>query len=347
MTMPMKSLVLAALALSACTDDTTEDDPNATGDTGAEECTSGIVSVFPDESDADSIYYRSNIEIEFKTDESDSASFTLADSEGNAVSLSEAWSEDGLLVVLQPEPLMPSTDYTLDVSYSCDKSAELDFTTSDIGGPVDGGPESLVDKVYRINLQSARITTPPGVGDLLMGFIPTDLHILVSPNAYDSGSQELSMTGALGKGDGSEQDECVPSIDFPVPAAFDEDPYFEISATELPLTVAGFTLTLNDVLLAGSFASDASSIEGLTLAGSADLRELDIPDFDLDCDTIEVIAPGACVECDDGVKACLDLVLDSMVADHVSDAGLVLITEDDIAENPSCETEEAPEQSAE
>ncbi len=341
MTMHMKSLVLAALALSACTDDNT-DDPAGTGDTAAPECTSGIVSVFPDEADAESIYYRSAIELEFKTDESGTASFMLADTDGNEVSLAESWSDDGLMVLLQPDPLMPSTDYVLDVSYSCDKTAALDFTTSEIGGEVEDGPESLVDKVFLIDLTTARITTPPGVGDLLMGLIPTDIFILVSPNAYDSATQEISMTGALGTGDGTVQDECMPSIDFPVAADFSENPYFEISAETLPLAVAGANIELTDVMLAGSFSADASSIQGLTLAGSADLRDIDIPDVDSAglCDTVELLAPGACRECEDGVVACLDLVLDSMVANHVSDAGLAIISDEDIEQNPSCDTEE-------
>jgi hypothetical protein len=327
---------LIVTGLMACnngkdTDDTDTDDTDATPDI----CESGIASTFPD-ADATGVFYRTPIEIVFNDDESTTSTLTLA-AGGTDVPGTTTYSEDGATAYFTPtDDLAASTQYTLTIAYSCDKVAEIVFTTSDAGTPING-PSSLEGNVYNIDIASGRITEPPGVGQLLMPLIEEqDFFILISPVKYSGGANTLTFLGALGVDDGAGnivQDMCTESISFPVAADFSDNPFMEISGEDVPITVQDFTITLQRIDLSGAFSPDASSIEGLSLSGFADTSGLgallDLGDEpDAVCGLVTTFGV-TCVDCGDGSVTCLELAIDSMTAEQQTGT-LELIEADDI-----------------
>ncbi len=315
------SLVLGLAACNGATDEATDD----TDDTTTDECQSGITKFLPDR-DATEVYYRTPIELTFSADES-SATITLTDGTSD-VAADVNFSGDGKIATITPSAaLMPSTTYTLNISYSCG-DVTSSFTTSNVGAAIMAGDS--VGKTYNIDLASGRITQPAGVGDLLLGLLEGNpIDILVGPSEYDETAMTLAMIGALGARDGSAiiQDDCEQSIDFPVAADFSANPFFSIEGTNVDLAVAGVELTLARIEITGAFAPDMSEIVGVTLEGDADTRELDglIDGVDDICATVAAVGV-SCTACPDGEAKCLSIAADSIIAEEVAGVTLETIT---------------------
>lgn len=343
-------LILAALFVGATAcdggdDDVTDEDPTdeITG------CQTTISSTLPADA-ATEVYYRTPIEVNFSADDA-SATLTLTDAGGATVAGNS--SADGKKAIFAPDaPLMPSTAYTIGITY-CDgeKSAETTFTTSATGAAI-ADASTLVGNTYDIDLGTARITEPPGVGGLLTGLLADlDEKLLVSVGEYDMGASTLTMFGALGSEDGGTitQDTCEVSIEFPIAADFSGNPYFEIEGDDVTIGAAGVEVTLKTLKLTGSFAPDGGSLDGVTLEGSADTR--DFVDLlgdqlggatgdDAVCNLIAQLAPGVeCEDCGDGNVTCLAIVADSLEANQVDGLSLVQVTQDDVCADGSCETD--------
>lgn len=356
MTELRKGHLLATLLLlaGACNGDDKDpaDDTDDTDDTNT--CVAEIASTFPTQ-DATNVFYRTPIEITFKQAEQSTATITLKDGAGADVAGSVSWSADGKTAAFTPAAdLAASTQYTLTAAYSCDKTAEINFTTSDTGSAVDAN--TLIDNVYSVDFLSGRITEPPGVGELLGGLLASagEIYILVSPTSIVDG--DIEMRGALGADDGGSlvQDECTPSINFPIAADYSEDPFFEISGNDVTLEVEGFSIEIATLALSGAFAPDGSRIDGIAIEAFADTRPLvaafgedlgvDPEDPAALCTFVTGLLPT--VQCDscsgNGTddKFCLKLAIDSMTGELVTGLeGLDFIEQADVDANPACAAE--------
>lgn len=340
-TLDLRHMLVPFLALSvACSGGGAKDDTgDTTGDDTDETCSSGLDGFWP-EPNASDVYYRTSIEVMFAQEE-DGSSATITLNDGSAdVTGTVEWSDDGMTAYFKPSaPLTPSTTYTLSVSYSCGKSATNSFTTSSTGATVDG--MSVIDDVYSIDLFSGRIIEPAGVEDLLQSLLAGEdpIIILVSPTTYDGDANTIEIRGALGKMNGSDivQDECTESINFPLPADYSNNPYFTINGVDVPLSVQGISLKIDRLDVSGAFASDGSSIDGVSVDAFADTRPLASLGVGDICELVQ-IAQVECVPCADNEPACLKIRVTDLTAEQVDGLmGLNAITADDVTNNPTCD----------
>ncbi len=349
--MTRTSLALAALvALIGC---------NGNGDdtTDTNTCDNAIISTLPADG-ATNAYYRGTIEVKFDAAEDD-ATFTVTPTGGSALTGDYTWVSD-TLVFTPSSPLAPSTEHTLAITYSCG-SPSTTFTTSEVGTPVNLTTSPLDGRSYLLDLASGRFVQPAGIGSIIGDFL--DQIVIVSVDNVDTDAEEITMLGALGllgSGGATTVDgevsgvvqECQPTIDFPSGTDFSANPFFGAGPADTTISVAEFTVTIQDLLIAGSFGPDGSYISGATVAGKIDTRPLvpfisltpapcdeetyedsgetvDNPNYPCEPDAICEIAGSLFIECEpcaDGSTAtvcgdgagedacCLTLLVDSIVA---------------------------------
>jgi hypothetical protein len=330
----LAALLVAGLAACNGDKDTTDTDTTDTTDT-TDECVAGISETFPDV-DETNVFYRTGIEVSFNQEESgDSATLTLADAAGADVAGTTSFSADGRTATFTPSAaLAASTQYTLTVAYSCEKTATVSFTTSAVGSEVVA--DDLLDGVYNIDLGSARITEPAGVGGLLTPLIAdADFILMVSPTGING--TDIDMIGAIFEDDGAggvQQDTCLPTLALD-PADFSENPFFELSGEDTIFSILGFTIEVAQLELSGAFSPDGSSIQGVGLDLFIDTEQLNDLDLGLDlgdqsiCELVGGFGVN-CVDCGDGSVTCLKLVADSIVAELEAGAEITEISDQDI-----------------
>jgi len=306
-------------------------------DTGGE-CDNEIDSVFPENGELQA-YFRTTVEVTLEEPEAD-ATLTLTDSAGNEVP-GQLTVDDDTLIFVPDAALAPSTEYNVNVDFSCGMPSTT-FTTSEVGSDIDAS--TLEGNTYSLDIASGRFVEPAGIGSILGDFI--DQEILIGVQTADA--TDIQMIGAIG--DGGAQGECDPTIGFPS-ATFAGNPFFQIGPETTTLSVAGYTVTIEDLEISGAFAPDASYIAGAVLAGTIDTRPLvplvnaeadcsdgaprccdtDIdpncnPDDDVDgccdedyiCDLATTLSV-SCISCTtDGEDFCLSLYVDSMQAEIIA-----------------------------
>jgi len=238
------------------------------------------------------------------------------------------------LVFTPNAPLSPSTAYTAHVTYACGDSS-WSFTTSSVGTPVAG---DLTGDAYALDLQDGRFVHPEGVGDLLGQYLTTD--VLVGVQGIDGTT--LHMVGAIGAQDADPptQDMCAETIPFP-DADFGDDPFFQVGPATTTINVQGYSITIDDLLISGAFASDGSAITGAVLSGSIDTRPL-VPllDENGEPDAICQLAASigvTCEDCQDGSGAfCLSLYVDNITAAKINGSIVPMTVEDVDCTDPAC-----------
>jgi hypothetical protein len=317
-------LIALSFALMGCppkTDDTV--------DTNVDEgCDNGIDETYP-EAGATDAYYRADIE--FMLDDPDESGPSIVLTQGGTEVAGTSWtSEDLETVYFTPdEPLLPATSYEATLTY-CVGDATIDFTTNALGEALSA---DILDKTYVIDLASARFVEPAGVGELIGEFVT--MNVLVGVAAVDG--TNLTMMGALSVEDGTDQDMCTPTFD--LTADFSETPFFVIAADSIDLSVAGYTIPLQDFEVSGTFAADGSYFGGGVLAGMVDARDIvdmidEVDSWEDACNlTASFGAP--CIACGDGVEACLSLRADQILAEE--NPGQVLVEVIDPSTNPDCQ----------
>jgi hypothetical protein len=283
-----------------------------------EECTTALSGTVPAAGSSDA-YYRAAIEATF--DEADDTStISLYDAAGNPVEGSEQRNDDATVLYFTPDqPLTPGAAYTAEVMWcSMEASETVGFTTSSLGEPLDD-PSSVDGTTYLVNLQDARFAEPAGVGPLLA--LKVRQSILLTVTSVDATS--LTMIGALTEDNGSTQDFCLPTIDFPKPADFTEAPYWEVQADEAILNVADNDVSIQDLVISGTFSSDGALFGGGVLAGTIDTSLLGalLPGSSTDpgyvCELAEDFGD-ECTKCPDGSPYCLELRLDQLTGDSAA-----------------------------
>lgn len=281
-----------------------------------EECTTQLSGTVP-VSGAGDVYYRADIEATFDAAD-DTSMITLYDASGTPVDGSERMNDDATVAYFTPdEPLTPGASYSAEIMW-CDMSETevVDFTTSSLGEPLDD-PTAVDGRTYLVNLQDARFAEPAGVGPLLA--LKVNQSILLTVTSQDETS--LTLIGALTLDNGSTQDFCLPTINFPKPADFTEAPYWEVQADEAILNVAENDVAIQNLVISGTFSSDAETFGGGVLAGTIDTSLLGVllgskePDYM--CDLAENFGD-ECSKCPDGSPYCLGLRLDQLVGDSAA-----------------------------
>ncbi len=297
-------LIAISLGLYACGKD---DD---TADTAAPEgCENGVDETVP-EAGATDAYWRADVE--FVLDEEDDSSPSIVLTQGGAEVAGTSWTSDDLeTVYFTPDaPLDPSTTYEATLTY-CKGDATIDFTTSALGTELTA---DIVNKTYEIDLASARFVEPAGVGELIGEFVT--MSVLIGVVSVDG--TNITMMGALSEEGNSDQDFCTET--FALDADFTETPFFVIAADSIELSVAGYTIPLQDFEVSGTFADDGSYFGGGVLAGSVDARDIvemiDEVDTWEDACNLTASFGAPCVACSDGVEACLSLRADQIIADE-------------------------------
>lgn len=300
-----------ALSLPACN---SGDDTG--GDSGTEDCGVTVEATVPVEGASDA-YYRAAVEFHLSDpDPEGDPTVVLAGPAGEVAGVTEL-SDDRLIVSFRPSaPLEPLTDHSAKLE-SCAGESVLHFRTGDLGADLTA---DLDGRTYLLDLTTARFVEPANIGAFIAGYLTID--ILVGVVDAEPGST-LDMIGAVAVSgsDPPVQNLCVPTFTFPQ-AGFGDAPYFQVGPTDTTVAVAGGSMTIHGLDVAGTFASDGSAFGGGVLSGTIDARDfvgvfpgIKTPeDF---CDlTADFEAP--CVACDyeggDGSNLCLALVADQIVA---------------------------------
>lgn len=237
---------------------------------------------------------------------------------------SQSVSSDGLTVSWVPSaPLASETTYTVDLKY-CGGSTSVEFTTAEsFAGKVE-------NSVYGLELANATIDEPAGVGGMLGDYLPE--YVLVEVVSADAASLKLMGALAVEGSNPPEQDVCTESIDFPT-ADFGGQPYFQVGPADTMFAVAGYNVTLYDMMLAGTFNADGSAIENGELEGSIDARDI-AGAVGFDAETLCMYLGyfgGSCSACpSDGEPLCLTLAVSNLNGDVIDGLDLVEVT------NPQC-----------
>ncbi len=342
------ALVMATLMLAACNKDNKGDDTGAAGDGGgADTCDVTVTSTVPTDGATDA-YYRMDIEFNLSAEDT-TATFTVTDSAGTAVD-GTTWA-DGKTVYFTPSsPLQPQTTYTATLA-TCggENNPSITFTTSELGTAAEC---DLTGNTYLVQLTEARFVEPAALGDLIGQYLDQDLLIGVS----DATDTSLDMLGAVADPDTGGQNYCDPTIPFPT-ADFSESPYFSVGPEDTTLSVAGYSIPINGLLLSGTFAPDCSYFGGGVLAGELDARDLgDLVGEYLgtsDPDELCAMLAGFSVTCEactsDGEPYCVGIKADQITAEQADGVTLECVAEQDCheqcdasADNPECDTSNYP-----
>ena len=316
--------LIGLVAAAGCSSKSGDDDSataGAGGD-GAPGCEVEQVEPSYPEADGAEFYYRGHVEFVFDGIDED-ASLTLADGGGTAVDGTTSW-EENKLSFAPAAPLAPSTGYVATLNH-CAGESTIQFMTSPLGGALEDGVD-LVGKSYVVSLDSARFVKPAGVGGLLLGLL--EQYILLGVSSVSD--TEIQMLGAISKSkDDPSQDTCEPSINFPTAADFTTAPFFSVGPESTELSVAGVSVVINDLMIAGDFSADGSYIGGAILAGLLDAR--DLAGVLVDNGLIEDDDPGAvcdliatfgvpCDACSDGENYCLSIYVDQITAEEADES---------------------------
>ncbi len=325
-------------------DDSTEEDPC--------EGAARVLNVSPEGGD-DNVY-TDTVSVTFDAVPAN-AVLTVTDGEGNPIAGSTSTEDNDRTIVFTADAIFPaSTTITANVTTDCIPDAPWSFETGPHGAVLTDETE-LIDRVFEIDLASADIVEPAGIGALLQGFL-ADVYILFQiTSESDFVGGELHVLGALGEkneDDETVQDMCTESLpltygqdgelgtDDDVVAGW-QDPYLRVGPTDLTLEVEGTEATIQGLFLEMLFHPDAIDFVGGRLEGSVDTRPLvgllDSEDPNAICDLAEETVGIECEDCGGGEEFCLSLVAENLRGTMLFDGGLTPVTEDDIDNNPDCE----------
>jgi hypothetical protein len=281
---------------------------------------------------AQNVYYRTTVEAAFLPAADNSATITV-----DGVNGTTEW-RGNTLVFTPSAPLAPDTEYTATVTHACaPDGAPWTFKTGEVGAAVDTA--GLAGKAYSLDLASGRFVHPEGVGSLLQTYLTTD--VLVGVVSADASS--IQMVGAIGVEDADPpaQDTCNATIPFPS-ADFSANPFFVVGPEQTTITVEDYEITIDELMISGAFAPDASYITGAVLSGSIDTRPL-VPllgdegaDENAICDLASSIGV-SCEACADGTgNFCLSIYVDNIQAAAIPTALETIPTQEDACLRTEC-----------
>ena len=306
-------------------------DADADADGGLEDCTATLQNMSPSDGET-GVYFRDSVS--FWLSETDStAEVVVLSANGEPVAGSTAVSEEH--VMWTPSANMtPDTDHTAILTW-CGGEASMSFTTSETGAPLE---TDVTGETYALDLSTATWEEPAGIGSLLGDAL--NAKILVG---VEEASDVIDFLIGIPSGDSVVQDFCSPTLDFD-PISFDSSPFFEIGPADLPISMLGYSLTIYDMNINGTFQSDGSGMDHIRVSGSMDLRDLEdtlesisggiVSDADSACDLVLMLGV-ACAPCpSDDVANCLSVSLTDIEA---TATGSELQVVEAAGEHPECE----------
>ena len=196
----------------------------------------------------------------------------------------------------------------------------------------------VTGETYALDLGTATWEEPAGIGTLLGDAL--NAKILVG---VEEASDIIDFLIAIPEGDSVEQDYCSPTLDFD-PIGFDTSPFFEIGPADLPIGMLGYSLTIYDMNINGTFQPDGGGMDHIRVSGSMDLRDLEdtlesisggiVSDADSACDLVLMFGV-SCAPCpSDDVANCLSVSLTDIEA---TATGATLEAVEEAGEHPECE----------
>ena len=230
--------------------------------------------------------------------------------------------------------MVPSTEHTATLTW-CGGEASTTFTTSSTGAPLE---TDVTGEAYALDLSTATWEEPAGLGALLGDALNATILVGV-----EEASDIIDFLIAIPEAGTDEQDFCSPTLDFD-PISFDSSPFFEIGPADLPVNLMGFSLTIYDMNINGTFQPDGGGMDNIKIAGSLDLRDLEdtldeltggiASDADAACDFALLLGVGCSACPSDGVENCLSVSLTDIEA---TATGTELAVVEEAGEHPECE----------
>ena len=275
-------------------------DDTATEDTdtgGVIDCDASLSESTPSiDLPTSSWFYRDAVELTF--DEVNIAlSLSLVDGSGADVPVGFEWNESREIAMVIPESgqWAGSEDYTLTADF-CGKTETLTFGTSEYGLPLEGDASSLVGNTYKIELNNAEYTHPPGIGTLLAANIDQPLLFGIEAASNES----LDFIAALGLNVIGGVEQTSGLWYFPG-ADFSTSPYFDAFADSLAIDYNGIAIPIFEFAISGTFSADMTKIGQAHFEGLGDTREISASLFTNDeeflCGTLLPSSGNECVVC--------------------------------------------------
>jgi len=289
-------------------------------------------SAWVEDSDPDDgqegVFYRADITVEFNTSAVVDPALALQSAHGMVVPGEQTVHGDEL--VFDPhgadpdQHLSPGTTYVATVTWSTG-SAQITFTTSELGTPVLDPWNDVVGRDYVRDFSRATIVEPPlGIMDPVEYF--TALRVVSVASATDT----IELFGAPVTGDGGDytQDLCTPTFAFTGDMAGDWcNPHAALGPLDVtfpaflaPNPASQMAVTVYDYTATGTFAADGDAMGGGTLDGVMDTRAMDeLVDPDAGegaaCELLATLGIH-CVQCPDGSgPLCLTLRVEDIPAE--------------------------------
>jgi hypothetical protein len=265
---------------SAADDDDQDGDGDDNPGTGGSAAEAFILELEP-APDSTSHHYRLPIAITFDGDGSGTTVRIVGPGASNAgeevTLLPQQWSSDGTYVEILPAGfLAPESLYRVAIEQN-GSLLEYSFTTSDIGLPLDAGVD-VEALTYSIEARSGVVISPAGLAPLLEA-LPAELSWLWQFHSDSAAAgYELSIDTGLASSlaSGMVQDSCTPTtqlLSSGVGLSLD-DSYFSNAPGLMSFWLGDGLLQLEDALVDGDFAQDASSLEEVSVRGWLDSASL-------------------------------------------------------------------------
>ncbi len=279
----------------------------------------GIFAISPTEDDFGVSIYTDEIKVGFEDGiTAGQLTFVVSD-EVREIDGTPELQSGGMEAIFKPDKLLTmSTQYTVSVTVDS-FTYEYHFYTEGPGWPVDLG-EGL-DKSFAIDIFNATITEPAGIQELLQG-LGMEAFLLIGIIDVDTVNNKLNLIGALGDLDApnpSQQDMDNPTIRFPESADFIYNAY-EMGPFDFPITIAGLLVTLEDVMLSGTFSPNYEYVGNGSMKGVLDLRAVVLAlgeDPDIFIPTVCGLQEGVCQACagEPDRLECITLIIENMRGD--------------------------------
>jgi hypothetical protein len=229
--------------------------------------------------------------------------------------------------------LTPNSAHTATISW-CGDEASIGFTVSTVGEPLE---TDVTGQTYALDLNSATWVTPTGLDTLIGDSL--NMSILFG---IEEASDILDFMGAIPVSGTTDQDFCVPTLDFD-PISFERSPYFEVGPVDMPISMMGYSLSIYDMNISGTFDADGEGIQAVGLAGALDLRDIApalgelsgglVTDAASACDMLVMLGI-TCDDCPtDGESVCIGLELTDIDA-TATGVSLEIVAEADT--HPEC-----------
>ena len=269
--------MLLLLSLFACSEEPKPEEkiPDITEQTEEEEqqlteCEESLETTPSLELGSGSWFYRDSIRLTF-TEQNVELSVSATNGAGEDVPVSFEWNDSRELAEVLPDAGTWNGDesYTLSIAY-CQHTAELQFSTSEYGLPLEDDAESLVGKTFNIDLASASYTDPPGIGTLLGQNI--DQPLLFGVESAENG--ELDFIAALGSVDDFGTVSQSSGLWYFPNADFSGSPFFDAYSESLEIEYGDISIPIFDFKISGTFSADGNKIGQAHFEGLGNTSEI-------------------------------------------------------------------------